>query len=292
MNLRRSTSSLHSLNIFYKADVVVFCEGGTSLGYQQAISMTQNDGTLDSLYWESVINAFYNNKIYHVKSVGNKNTLKLIAEDVKNNNIKSISICMDSDYDRVLGKQYGGPRVVYTMGYSWENDVMSFPVLENLFQSLAGNGASGTAAFNDFRQRTSLLASWLQRWTEIDISCCARGKLALFDRQRPLSVIDMNDPPKPNHAMLAQRLLTIGYKRGPKRVVAVKPQEVTEVCFGKLISRALFHAFKAALKIIKVKAPDYEIFMRLAISETIKGARSGMLPNLFSHLDNQKTAFS
>lgn len=124
MTLRRTASALHSLNIFYQVDIVVFCEGGESVSYENATNSSRTDGTLDSLYWEGIIGFYNTGKTYHVKSVGSKSTLKLLAEDVLERDISTISICMDADYERVLGGNCHGPRVAWTMGYSWENDVV------------------------------------------------------------------------------------------------------------------------------------------------------------------------
>ncbi len=291
MTLRRTASALHSLNIFYKVDTVVFCEGGESLSYENAIIASRTDGTLDSLYWESVIGFYQIDKTYHVKSVGSKSTLKQLAEDVRDRNISTISICMDADYERILGGNCHGPRVAWTMGYSWENDVVSPPVLESIISMFLGNGAASAAAIDNCRERILRMGTGLSRWTEIDISLCARGRSGIFDREKPLAAIDMTDPPTARQDVLLQRLTMAGYQRRPKRVVSVQPDDVGVVCFGKMISRALYHAILAALRSVSAVRLDYEVFMRIAISETLRAVAAGTLPNHLAHIQSQRSAF-
>lgn len=291
MSLRRSAGALHSLNRFYRVDVVVFCEGGESLAYEDAVKAAHTDGTLDALYWEAVISSYGFQKKYHVKSVGSKQTLSLIARDAHQEQVTSVSVCMDSDYDRLRGTHYATPRSAWTRGYSWENDVVTPTALESIAAMLAGSGASGLAMLQELRDKILRLEQELQRWTEIDISLCARGYGGLFDRDKPLAAVDMNDPPTVRHAALSQRLGAAGYHRKPRKVVSVALGEVACVCYGKLVSRALYHAFVAALRRATNLRLDYEVFMRLAISETMKAEAAGLLPNFSAHVHSQRNAF-
>ncbi len=217
--------------------------------------------------------------------------MRRIAEDVRDLNIATISICMNSDYERIQGVNYHGPRVAWTMGYSWENDVVSSPVLESILSMLVGDGIQGIAARQDLRKRVSRLEQGLQRWTEIDISLCARGRGGVFDREKPLAAIDMSNPPTARQATLSQRLAVAGYQRKPRKVVSVGYGDVVIICFGKLISRALYHSVVASIRSVVSVRLDYEVFMRLAISETIKAAAAGALPNHWAHIQSQRNAF-
>jgi len=176
------------------------------------------------------------------------------------------------------------------MGYSWENDVANVASLEGIVTTLVG-GAAGAALIQELREKVAHLQRELHRWTEIDISLCVRGHGGLFDREKPLAAIDMNDPPSVREGALAQRLTGAGYQRKPRRVVSVAPEDVTCVCFGKLISRALYHALVSLLRRTTNIRLDYEMFMRLAISETVRLARAGVLPQFSAHIQSQRSAF-
>ena len=292
MTLRRTASALYSINRFYQADIVVFCEGGQPIKYRDILYAANTATTLDELYWETTISAYNTSKRYHVKSVGSKETLRKIANDVHRQNITSITICMDSDYDRLRGTNVIGPRIAWTMGYSWENDVVSQLVLERILEKIAGPGNPGTKALEDFRTRISKLGHEFQRWTEIDISLCARGKNGIFDRKKPASAIDHNNPPAAQTALLSKRLADAGYRRRPKRVVSVAEEDVPRVCFGKLIGRACYKALRAAIAHIPTVNLTYEVFMRLAIHETITAAAENKLPAFWAHIQAQRSVFT
>jgi len=214
----------------------------------------------------------------------------LIAKDVERAQVQSITVCMDSDYDRLVGNQQLTYRTAWTMGYSWENDVANMTTLQGVLTTLVG-GAAGAAILQELQERVSRLEQELQRWTEIDISLCARGYGGLFDRNKPLSAIDMSDPPTVRHGPLAQRLTEAGYHRKPRKVVSVATAEVTRICFGKLVSRALYHTFVGLLRRTTTIRLDYEMFMRLAISETIRMAGAGLPPQFSTHVASQRNAF-
>jgi len=45
---------------------------------------------------------------------------------------------MDRDFDNLLDRMIQAPKVLYTFGYSWENDVWKREVLEEVFYTLCG----------------------------------------------------------------------------------------------------------------------------------------------------------
>lgn len=288
----RSSSALYSIHRFFGVDVVVYCEGGPSLSYNDAVKQEVACGTLDTLYWSSVVSSFSINKKFHFKSVGGKVTINAISEEVEKLSLGNITVCRDSDYDRALGRAVSGGRIAWTMGYSWENDVVRPAVLESIAINLVGSGDDGISIIKDIRKKTSEFERDLQRWTEIDISLCSRGREGIFDRDKPLSAIDMESPPNLRKEGLAGRLISAGYQRKPKKVLSVATSDVTISCFGKLISRALYHTLMKSLKKVANIRLDYDLFMRMAISESMKLVVSGNLPIFAHHIHAQKSAFS
>jgi hypothetical protein len=280
------------MHIFFRVDVVVYCEGGPSLSYAEAIQPKNNDGTLDALYWSAVVRSYGSSKTFHVKSVGGKEAINAIAVEINRLGITSITVCRDSDYEGLLGKKIALERVAWTMGYSWENDVVKLPVLENLLTKLIGDGPKQGKITEELRNRIAQFELDLQHWTEIDISLYARGRTCLFDRDKPLAAIDLTAPPALRTEGLKKRLATAGFKRGPKRVATVKVADVTTICYGKLVSRALYQAFIDLLRKSTTMRIDYELFMRLAISETLNSMAVGLLPDLSAHIQGQCSAFT
>lgn len=291
MTFKRSPSALYSLHVFFGVDAIVYCEGGPSLSYQDAIKATNTDGTLDSLYWSSVVELYKVKKKFHFKSAGSKTTLKKILEDVNNNDIDTVIVCMDSDYDLILGRSDISGRVAWTMGYSWENDAVQLPVVEGVIIQLAGQGRATVNLLKSFEILSKKLQNDLLRWTEIDIALCNLGKTSVFDRSSPLSSIETDAPPNVKHNFLQCRLSHVGYRRGPNRVVKLKKTDVFTRCYGKMISKIFHYTLSKLLKKHHNFTISYDIFMRLAINEVVRATEKGLLPSFYDHVQSQKSSF-
>lgn len=292
MTFQRSPSSLSSLVLFYRVDVVVFCEGGPSRTVADALSLTLDGRTLDGIYWSNVVDALQIPKNFHFKSVGDKGTLKKIAENVASTGCVTVTVCLDADYDVHIGAPAPYARVALTYGYSWESDVLHLPVLERVVHALIG--PPPPQLLDDIQRAVSRLAADLLRWCEIDIALRARARACVFDRDKPLSVVDFSvDPPWISLVALRQRLAAGGYRRGPRRLVALSTGDVLQIAYGKLTSKLIYHLIvHFAKKIMPKMRVDYDMFMRIAISETFNLMRSGHLRKLSGHIQSQRSAFA
>ncbi len=294
MNFRRTPSGLQSVHLFHSVDVVVYCEGGSPHSYEEAIQAAPQHGTLDTFYWRTVAGLIGLKRNYHFISVGSKTTLRSIAEDVDRLNIESVTVCFDRDYEHQIGRQVGpGQRTAHTYGYSWENDVMHPRVLASLLKGLVEEDNRVEHVIAEMHIELNALACALAKWVEIDIALYKKEEKCIISRQNPLSAIDMSAPPKLRISTLEAHLASLGYKRRPKRVVRIEPSAALEVCFGKLVSRALYHYFLKTMLNLGVKTKmEYEIFMRFAIKEFSLIFREGLLPEFAAHLESQSNAFS
>lgn len=292
MTFRRSPGALHSVHLFFGVDVVVYCEGGRSLPLVDSIGATSSEITLDTIYWRSVVSSYGLPKTFHFKSIGGKENIRQICLDVDRLNLNNITVCKDSDYDHFVHADRPPRRVARTFGYSWENDVVKLPVLESLITSVIGVGPDGEAVIQELRTKILQMEIDLRRWAEVDISLCMRGRAGIFDRVTPLATIDMSAPPTIRVDALADRLKSAGYRRKPRKIVSVAAADVTNICFGKLISRALYHTCSYFFKKTTNTRMEYELFMRLSINETMKSVKLGLLPEFRSHIESQQSAFS
>jgi hypothetical protein len=291
MSLRRSSGSLGSLHRFYQADLVVFCEGGPSLSVEEAVATAQTPPTLDTIFWTSVIASLGIVKKCHVKSVGSKPTLMSIADDVEALNIQSVTICLDSDYDRVSGRASSCRRVAYTFGYSWENDVLSQPVLEKILACLVGPVPEQARQL--LVGAVTQLEKDLVKWCEIDIALAVRKGIYILNRDKPLSSADMQSiPPCLGEGKLTANLRNLGYVRRPKRVVRVIPSDSIRLTFGKLVGRLLYHMVVTfAKQVVPGVRLDFDMFLRMAIAETFGLIQTGQLQDVGLHYVNQRNAF-
>lgn len=130
----RTSSGIQNEHLFHDVDYIVYLEGGNHSYTLEDITTKSlfNDNTLDIAFWKNQFNNHYSNCNCKFKSIGSKTVLKELSDIVISNNITSIIICMDSEFDELLNNKIQNPRVLYTYGYSWENEVFNPLILENL----------------------------------------------------------------------------------------------------------------------------------------------------------------
>lgn len=291
MNFRRTASSLASLHRFYGVDVVAFCEGGISMSAADALVGSMADNvTLDTLFWSTMVRTLKFVGRYHFKSVGNKETLISIARDIEAIGVTTITICLDSDYDHLLDRAVTLGRTAYTHGYSWENDVLSEPVLQRILSILIGSNANMERNLKEVFHR---LRFELAPWCEIDISLHAGRRGSIFDREKVLSCADLSaNPLRLKHDVFKDRLKLCGYKKKPRCVVAVNDVNAIRLTFGRLVSRIMYHTvIKIASQIDSRIRIDYNLFMKIAISTTFELIGLSEFSDLVAHYVAQRSAF-
>lgn len=123
MSFRRTLSGLSNEHLFHQADVVVHVEGGDGLISKYEAGETTE--AIDIPFWRAVFRSFAPNVRAHFKAGGSKTALLPIAETVRNSTSFSVVVCMDRDFEDEVVQFSHCPNVMFTWGYSWENDVCS-----------------------------------------------------------------------------------------------------------------------------------------------------------------------
>ena len=281
MSLRRTVGGLASLHLFFRVDCIVYCEGGWPLNEADILAGRGDDGTLDVFFWKSISDLVGAKRNYHFKSVGSKVTLKSIAADVATNALTSVIVCLDRDYDWLCGRRLSYSNVLYTYGYSWESDVVCSLGLERLFFRLFPMTNESKQTVDEGLAHIQSIASDLVRWCEIEITLSSRDMALLFLRDKPMASIDLNGRALPalSATRLKVNLTQIGFRRRPRRVVAISEDEVFRHVWGKLAARLFYHLFiRLAARFDTGMRMTYELFMRLMISELMETMRQDADP--------------
>jgi hypothetical protein len=130
----RGISVLHK---FFGVDIVVFVEGGGKTHTLEGVANGQgNEFSPDIKFWQELFNEFVPSKKFHFKAVGSKTFLQGIAHKLILKQIEGIVVCMDRDNDHLTEQLRLHSGVIYTYGYSWENDVWTLDVVSCLFHQL------------------------------------------------------------------------------------------------------------------------------------------------------------
>ncbi|WP_374552018.1 hypothetical protein [Flavobacterium sp.] len=146
---QRSNSGLNNQHLFYGVDYVAYTEGGDSLSFEKVLNGEFNDSSIDKLFWEFIVKN-YSNKSFKFKPIGSKSTLKLLLDKFMRDNISHNLICTDSEFDEVFNDKIDSDKIIYTYGYSWENDVWNENLLVFLINQLTGIDNNKEEIFNDF----------------------------------------------------------------------------------------------------------------------------------------------
>ncbi|HDZ78153.1 MAG TPA: DUF4435 domain-containing protein [Gammaproteobacteria bacterium] len=138
MSFRRTESGLTNLYRFFGVDAVVYLEGGNSLCREDLDRGSYTNSTPDIRYWQTLFSIYRPNKTYKFCSVGSKETVKSIAKDIMDGRVNNMIAAMDRDFDHINGKIITSNNVIYTFGYSWENDAWNKSSLREAFCTLSG----------------------------------------------------------------------------------------------------------------------------------------------------------
>ena len=134
----RTSHGLTNQAIFENVDAMVYAEGGRRFFTMSDLESGAGDPTtLDSAFWATILRFASPHKKVRVRSVGNKTTLMGIAQLLVDGTVNRVIVAMDRDFDDRRGRMISHKNVLYTYGYSWENDVFNEMVLVDVIGNLA-----------------------------------------------------------------------------------------------------------------------------------------------------------
>lgn len=159
-HFRRTRSGLKNQHLFYGVDIVLFVEGGNkSLNKTDILSGNYTDDTEDIIYWKNVFSIFKQSLKVKYKSVGSKITIINIAMDMIDGDLSTIFVAMDSEFDEIFNQRLIHPNILYTYGYSYENDVWNSIVIKAIIEELTAvtiDNAVIDAAYHKFLKAAKL----------------------------------------------------------------------------------------------------------------------------------------
>jgi hypothetical protein len=147
MAFTRTSSGLKNLHLFYNVDLIVYTEGGTSLSVEDVKARKFNSESIDSVFW-NIIFSNYKSESIKYKPIGSKATVSKIAKEIIQNNIKTVYAVMDQEFDMVYETNFSHSNIVYTYGYSWENDVWNKNAIFSIIETLSAKNVDKTLISN------------------------------------------------------------------------------------------------------------------------------------------------
>jgi hypothetical protein len=219
---------------------VVILEGGRcSYSKDDVYANKFNENTEDILFWEHLFKKFSTVKRIKFKSIGSKTTAFSIGLDIKDHNITTVVVAMDSEFDELLSTKIKHPNILYTKGYSWENDVWTdSKVLIKTLKDLTGVNIDEACIHNNLKKF----------FDELGIGIIADGYLfskgsSFFPRKGHMQCINCQPTDLPevkadkiNHLLSAKKLDKSKLNSFAKR----KKLNIPEMCYGHLLSDYCF----------------------------------------------------
>lgn len=255
----RTTSGLSNYNSFYKVDLLVFVEGGSeSFSFQDIKSGKTNELSVDVKFWNNTINYFGSKKKIKILAVGSKGTLTQIAQKIKSAEIINCCVAMDRDHDDMDDefKNVGG--VLYTYGYSWENDVWDKNVIEELFFTFCPLSRSDEI-MPDIERLYNRFLQLIEGIVKLDVYLFRKGRgFSYFTKfYKKTIAYKRESEPKVNIKKTEEIIQNEKKKNNIKRV-RVKIDSVRRSCRGHLYGKFCFWILLYLLKKYKTEIKTAE----------------------------------
>lgn len=128
MTFERTRSGLSNKAAFLGVDFICYVEGGGGV----------SEFSEDVGFWKSLFSVERPDLKVHFSARGGKPELEARARDIVAKNIQHSLVALDADYDHLLGEKISDSRVLYTWGYSWENDIATPEMIQLLYAHFIG----------------------------------------------------------------------------------------------------------------------------------------------------------
>jgi len=126
MSFSRTNSGISNLPIFYGAEIIVYTEGGNkSFSLQEVDEGSFNTKSVDIKFWNGLLKSNNYSKKVEFRALGSKAASKNICEKIMAGEIQNTVVAKDRDLDFDELTQFDSPNILFTKGYSWENDVFT-----------------------------------------------------------------------------------------------------------------------------------------------------------------------
>ena len=293
MTFHRSPSGLTNLHLFIGADVVIFVEGGhQSFTLDEVIDGSYSHSSVDLKFWQGMFSIFLRDgRKCEFRAIGSKLTLKSIAGLIINNQVLNVWVAMDRDHDYFHGELCIAPGILYTHGYSWENDVCSPEVIEDVFWTLAQIARGSVPVRVEIDSLFAQVCSQLQRAVYLDILIGFHGG-SLLPRDKPDSMYKLSGPhgkPSVNQEYLSKLIdqLRVAYPRPIFRPAEIT-LHVTRDCVGKIIACFYYRALQFLIKqYTSLGNIQKQIISNLMIEKFVSYMNQDRGGNIYAHYAGQ-----
>lgn len=278
MIFTRSKAGIKNYPKFYGKSLVIYIEG----------KQTSETKTRDEIYYEALIKEVLGHDSFRVKTIGNKFDVLDYWEKLRSEKSTDGIAIVDKDLDGIGSSIFNAKNLIYTHGYSWENDFWSSELLEKIIEDLT---ISNSSARTEITYRKKLLEKRLSKIAALDIGgqlnqvalikkngkSCGIG----FDEREPSLV------PKSEYNRILLQLRASGFntctmtKALVYKALKTNPSKIIQ---GHLWENACIHLICTVYKkYTGAKAAPHEIIINLATSKIKQNPKECISNTVKSH---------
>ena len=125
MTFERSRFGQKNRALFYDVEAIVYVEGGLQTGGPEE--------AFDIAFWHVFFAEFFPGESFRLIAKGSKSNIEKLLENQNSEVIENIFFVMDRDYDEILGRLKSRKDIIYTHGYSFENDIFTREAIAEIF---------------------------------------------------------------------------------------------------------------------------------------------------------------
>jgi hypothetical protein len=236
MAFTRTSSGLSNLAQFHGVEVIVYTEGGeNSHTFEDVIEGKYNRSSVDIKFWAAIFFKHDFNRVTEFRALGSKSVTNKICEMIENGSVRNIIVARDSDLDDFIGEKYSSPFILYTRGYSWENDVYEKELVKQQIHALLMRAELDENYIQIIDDSYRHFKSNLGRLLKLELICRKHGKkfITSMNGER---FIDGRTLPKLKNSQVRQLLRE--YRDGIQKPVYLHDVDLSKCpfryCYGKL----------------------------------------------------------
>jgi hypothetical protein len=217
-----------------------------------------------------------------------------LAREVANGTVTGVYVAIDRDFDHLLWQAIRAPRVLYTFGYSWENDVWREMVIQEVFYTLCNSCRTTTV------QISQAIASSLSgfsrdlRWATYADFICVKHGVPLLPRREAQRLMRESRGAAPivDRTAIRRCVRDAKSKRtSPMNAGAKRDLEPLTDCNGHLVSALGYALLLHLLKTFcKITTTPRQIADSIMIDKFFERIRQGHFYELRTHYERQLSA--
>ena len=237
MKFRSTSHGISNLHFFIGVDYVVFVEGGKGYTKEEICEGRYDTNALDIKFWKTLFEMYYPDTKFQFRAIGSKETLVSISQGIIQDKISNTYVAMDRDRDNFIDRIIRSNYVLYTNGYSWENDVWNKEVVEAVFNALCGVCIFNDILTDEISQIFECSALELKKYVYVD--CYLSISEESFFPKTNINACICNQPNKPKINTKYLNSILQKFKIDEKELEKFKKKceiDTLRDCYGHLLS--------------------------------------------------------